>query len=177
MKTTITEALAELKTITKKIANNHEFVKAHLLREEGIKDPLRGAGGQEENVKRTRQSIKDLEARAVAIRLAITRSNLATDLKIDERQGSVAEWLVWRREIAAGQEQFLRTMIGNIDNIRNKALREGRHLVKDGEGRDVDIVVNVDETELQAELEAITNVLGVLDGRLSVLNATTHVDI
>lgn len=41
----ITEALAELKTLNKRVEKKKEYVKAYLYRQEGLKDPLEKDGG------------------------------------------------------------------------------------------------------------------------------------
>ena len=42
---TITEALAEVKTIEKRVTKKQDFVASHVLRQEMIKDPLAEQGG------------------------------------------------------------------------------------------------------------------------------------
>jgi hypothetical protein len=44
-KTSITEALAEINTIEKRIAKKQRFVHEHLLRQEQLKDPLEKSQG------------------------------------------------------------------------------------------------------------------------------------
>ena len=74
MQTTITEALAELKTLGKRIEKKRESVAMFLTRQDGLKDPLEKDGGSVEFIKRERQAVKDLEQHHVNIRLAIQRA-------------------------------------------------------------------------------------------------------
>lgn len=55
MAITITEALAEIKTIGKRIDSKKQFVTSHLARQDGVKDPLEKDGGSAELLKRERQ--------------------------------------------------------------------------------------------------------------------------
>lgn len=45
MALTITEALAEIKTVGKRVEKKREFIKAFLARQDGVKDPLEKDGG------------------------------------------------------------------------------------------------------------------------------------
>lgn len=40
MSITITEALAEIKTVAKRIEKKRDFIRAYLSRQEGVRDPL-----------------------------------------------------------------------------------------------------------------------------------------
>src|SRR3990167_9466260 len=113
-RTTITEALAELKTLAKRIEKKKEFVMQHLLRQELLKDPLEKDGGSFAVVDRERQAIGDLQQRIIDIRTAIARANESTEIVVDDVTRSIAEWLVWRREVAPGVQQFLRSMATHI---------------------------------------------------------------
>lgn len=67
-KSTITEALAELKTINARLETRRQNVGQYLMRDARLKDPLETDGGSVEYVTRERQAIKDLEERIVQIR-------------------------------------------------------------------------------------------------------------
>ena len=104
-KLTITEALAEIKTINKRLQTKRQNTLQYVARDARVKDPLEREGGSVEFLKRERQSIKDLEQRVVAIRTAIQRSNLETRTTIAGRELSIAEWLTWRREISVASRR------------------------------------------------------------------------
>src|SRR5439155_22848829 len=100
MATTITEALAEIKTIGKRLEKKRSAILQLIARDSRVKDPLEKEGGSVRYIQAERQSVKDLETRIVAIRTAIQKSNLSTPLALDGQSMSVAEWLTWRREVS-----------------------------------------------------------------------------
>lgn len=175
---TITEALAELKTLGKRIEKKRQFVLSNLLRQECIKDPLEKEGGSIKAIERERQAIGDLEARAIAIRQAVADANEATKVTIGSTTRSIAGWLIWRREVAPGQQQFLANMQGHVQKVRRDAQQKGLTVGAQGEvTRPEDIVVHINETNLHQEIEEIEEILGVLDGQLSLKNATVTVNV
>lgn len=174
---TITEALAEIKTLTKRIAKKREFVDRYLWRQEGNKDPLEKDGGSPEVLRRERQAIADLEQRIVDIRRAITYANLATDISVNGTTRSIYDWLTWRREVADGQRGFVSRVQSRITQMRQDAAQQQIKVVE-GRGENLtDVVVNVNEAELAEEAERLEEYLGTLDGLLSLKNATVTIDV
>ena len=174
MTMTITEALAEIKTINKRLEKKREFVSQFLWRQERIKDPLEKDGGSQETIKRERQAINDLEERVIKIRRAIQQANDATTVTILEVSRTVSEWLTWRREIAQNQQKFLAVLRTGIYNMRQEAQKKGLNIAQNKEtiSSDNDIVVNINEQELAKNIERLEEMLGTLDGQLSLKNAT-----
>jgi len=170
-KLTITEALAEVKTLNARIAKKRQGVANYLLRDARLRDPMEAEGGVVDWIKRESQAIGDLEQRIVSIRTAIQRANLQTRLKVGSQTKVIAEWLNWRREVADGQKQHLNGLAGQIVNARrtvqNNKLPDGTH---------PDLVVHLSEKDLGAQIETMEQTLGELDGKLSLLNATTTVE-
>jgi len=178
MNTTITEALAELKTLEKKVTKKREFVGGYLYRQEALKDPFAKEGGSFKTVAETRQAIGDLERRHVAIRLAIQKSNEGTVLAVNGTSQSISEWLIWRREVAPGTQAFLKKLSSTIANVRKEAREKGMDVIHEEQARQpTDIIINIDEKELIEEQETLEETLGVLDGLLSLNNATNHVEV
>jgi hypothetical protein len=177
--TTVTEALAELKTIGKRIEKKRQYISAYLMRQEALKDPLEKDGGSPKVISRERQAIADLEKRHIAIRLAIQKANQVTPVTIEGLTKSLAEWLTWRKEIAPGLQQHLGQIRNQIEQIRRQALQKGATVVTAGgtAEKPTDVVVNVDEAELAKETELLEAMLGALDGQLSLKNATVTIDI
>lgn len=171
MSVTITEALAEIKTIVKRLEKKRAFVLAHVTRDDKLKDPLENAGGSATILKQERQSIDDLEARVVRLRNAINVSNQSTTLTVANDTRPVAEWLTWRREIMPTYRKFLVSLNNGIQNDRRDA-SYGRL-----EADQPDMVVNIDERALGEEAEKLEEILGSLDGQLSLLNATTSIEV
>lgn len=179
-KITITEALAELGTIQKRIEKRRESFKSYLLRVEAQKDPLEKQGGSLAFVAAARQAIKDLQARHLAIRVAIQQANHQTKITIGERTLTVAEWLTWRKEQAPTSQTILTDIRRLIDAARAQAQRSGAQVISASTQQDLkpqDIIVNLDEKALSEEIEDLETVLGTLDGRLSLINATTTIEV
>lgn len=179
---TITEALAELKTLGKRIEKKREYIAQYLARQDGLKDPLLKDGGSVEVIVRERQAIRDMETRHVAIRTAIQRSNHATTITIVTVSKTVAEWLTWRKEIAPGAQAFVGKLRQGIVNARTQAQQKGWGIVSatvtTAEAKaPTDILVNADEADLAAEAEQFETILGTLDGQLSLKNATVTIDV
>jgi hypothetical protein len=175
---TITEALAELKTIDKRIAKKREFVLTYLLRQEMFKDPLEKDGGSVSAIKRETQSIHDLEERKIVIRRAIQQANERNTVTVNKQARSIADWLVWRREVAPVYQQFLANLRSKIEQARVEAARRGAGVSGSAEAaKPTDVIVNVNEQELAREIEALEDILGTLDGQLSLKNATLLIEV
>src|SRR3990167_8127463 len=180
-KTTITEALDELNTIQKRLEKKRTFIQSYLSRPDGIRDPLEKSGGSVDALRRESQSIRDLELRHLAIRMAIQQANQQTKIRIGDQEMTVAEWLTWRKEVAPGIQRFNQLLREQLAQVRKQAQGRGAAVVQavatTAETKPTDYVVNVDEAELNKEAEAIEEILGTLDGRLSLVNATTTIEL
>lgn len=179
MTLTVTEALAELKVIGKRVEAKEQFIKDYLYRQAIVRDPHADKGGTPKLISEARQAIRDLEDRKVKIRLAIQQKNLVEVLEIDGLSQTVAGWLTWRKEISPGVVKRGRAWLEMIRNIRAQTLaRSGKINPEVGPENQVqDILINTDELELSQNLEKIEAVLGTLDGRLSLFNATTTIEV
>lgn len=173
---TITEALAEIKTIGKRIEKKREFVGGYLARQDGVRDPLEKDGGSAQVIRAERQSIADLEQRIVSLRHGIQRANDETSVTLNGVTRSISEWLTWRRDIAPGQRQFLAGIRGGLHNLREDAKKKGNAVISatatTADTQPSDFVVNIDERALATEIETLEDTLGQLDGQLSLKNAT-----
>lgn len=173
----ITEGLAELKVIDKRIEKSRQFVVNNIARHSMVKDPLAKDGGSIEVLKRELQSIADLEQRKMLIRTAIQRTNLSTTATIKGQTRSIAEWLTFRREVAAGRSSFYGVVTASIGNIRKQARDKGGALAKDeSSAGESDILLNLDELAWHEASQSHEEIVGTLDGVLSVINATTNID-
>lgn len=175
----ITEALAELKTIGKRIDKKRTFVGTYLTRPEGIKDPLAKDGGTHKVIREEVQAISDLTLRIVNLRRAIQVANDTTMLTIAGTERSISEWLIWRRECAPIESRFLADLNSAIARARADAQRQGNRVVKDESDASAptDTVVAIDESKLAKDLEKLEETLGDLDGKLSLANATVEVSL
>lgn len=169
----ITEGLAEIKTLNARIEKKRQGVSQYVLRDSRLKDPMADEGGVVQWVEQELQAIGDLERRIVKIRTAIQTKNLYTSLQVGEFVRSVQEWLNWRREIAEGRKNFLRALTNGIANARKEAAK----MQPAPDGSKVDIEVHISEKDLAAQVEEMETILGELDGKLSLLNATTKIEV
>lgn len=174
---TITEALAELKTLAKRIEAKRAFVGQNLFRQEMLRDPHEKDGGSVEVVKRERQAISDLEERGVSIRRAIADANFKTNITVSGMTKSIHDWLVWRREVAPGRKEFLKKVSSAIAGVRQEMQKKGLQFATGTDNKPTDIIVHLTETAVAEELETLETILGTLDGQLSLKNATVTVDV
>lgn len=174
---TITEALAEIKTISKRITSKREYVCTYMVRLESLKDPFEKDGGSAKAIEQEMQAIKDLEQRIVDLRREINFVNDTTQIEIEGVSKTIAAWIIWRREVAPGRERFINDIRLKLDNARNQLRNQPIYLTKGQEEKAQDMVVNVDEAALAKEAEQLKNILGQLDGQLSLKNATTMIKI
>lgn len=178
---TITEGLAELKTLQKRIEKKREYVGGYIARQDGMKDPLEKDGGSAAMITRERQAIADLEGRRVAIRTAIQKVNQTTPITIAALTKTIAEWLTWRKEVAPGEQAFVTGLRQRVMQARTQAQQKGWGVVSatvtTADTKPTDVVINVDEAALAAEAEQLETILGTLDGQLSLKNATVMIEI
>ncbi len=179
--TTITEALAEIKTIGKRVEAKRAFITQYVARHAIVRDPLANQGGSPAAITAELQSIQDLEERAVNIRLAINAANVATLVSVGGVQRSIAGWLTWRRDAAPKIKAFQTLLRNAIAGVRREAQAKGMAIVQavqvTGSNDDKDVVINVDEKALAGEIEAMETTLGTLDGLLSLKNATILIEV
>lgn len=174
---TITEALAEIKTISKRIQSKREYVRTYMVRLESLKDPFEKDGGSAKAIEQEMQAIKDLEQRIVDLRREINFVNDTTQIEIEGVSRTIAAWIIWRREVAPGRERFINDLRMKLENARGQLRVQPIYLTKGEQEKPQDMVINVDEAALAKEAEQIKNILGQLDGQLSLKNATTMIKI
>jgi hypothetical protein len=176
---TITEALAEIKTVGKRIAKKREFIGGFLARQDGVRDPLEKDGGSAAVIVAERQAIVDLEDRVVRLRRGIQRANDETSVTINGETRTVSEWLTFRRDVVPGRQQWLNQVRSSLNGLREKAKREGVALVSatatTAATQPTDFVINIDERALAQEIETLEDTIGQLDGQLSLKNATVTI--
>jgi hypothetical protein len=174
---TITEALAEMKTLQKRIEKKRESIGPYLLRQAVVLDPLEQQGGSKEFIRKERQALKDLENRMVTIRTSIQQVNQVTTIQIESETRTIAEWLTWRKEVSHGQSLFLKRLHTSITGMRTEIQKRGGTIGESVDASALNVIVNVDEALLLKEIEEIENILGKLDGQLSLKNATVLIEV
>ena len=125
MPITITEALAGIKTVSKRIEKKREFILNYLARPDGIKDPLEKEGGSHEAIMREAQAVGDLESRIIALRRGIGLANDKTTVEVGGVSRSVTDWLTWRRDVAPKHKEFLARVSATVKQIRDTAKKQG----------------------------------------------------
>ena len=174
---TITEALAELKTISKRLASKRQFIVQNSVRHGVLRDPFeKGGSTQAEQIGRERQAHNDLMARWVSIRDGIAKANAETRLVVEGVNRTVAEWLIWRREFADDEHRLLAQMQGAAQQIR-KEIADKFGAAEGQSDERMQAVVNFDEAAVSEEAERIESILGRLDGALSLHNARTSIEV
>lgn len=182
---TITEALAEIKTLMARANKKRQAVLNHTHRDSNAVDPLAKDGtSQADFVASGRQSIRDMEDRIVRIRTAIQSANLATSLTIGIGDRAITRtvtaWLNWRKEISVVQREWMNMLNNQVVKARAEAQRFGGSAVNaavSAEIKERHMVVNFNEVELMADIENMEAVLGELDGKLSLVNATVKITV
>lgn len=177
--TTITEALASLHTIDKRLQKKLEFLGMNLMRPENLRDPFDKDGmTQAQAVSRELQSFLDLCDQELKVRSSIRESNNITQVTVNGHTRTVSDWIVWKRETAPRLQRLYGSMVNEIGRFRKEAQSKGRRLTQAGdEVKDQDILVNVSEIDLAKWVEDLEITLGELDGKLSLVNATTTVEV
>lgn len=177
-RTTITEALAEVKLIEKKLIKKRELVLANLTRFAHMKDPMEADGGTAAFVEREHQAMRDLQTRLEKIRCSIADANLKTEVTVGETTKSMFEWLTWKREVAPGYLNFLKQAhLSTKSAIDNQNSRPG--VVTDSEGKQklAELILNVNYLDYIRQAEKANDLLEQLDGQLSLKNATVLINI
>jgi hypothetical protein len=179
MEITITEALAEVPTLVKRIDKKQRFVTDFLARPANARDPHEKDGGSGPLLAQTLQSIKDLEERLIDIRSGIARANATHQITIGDKMRTITDWLTWRREIAEGQRSRLNSMAGTLRAVHQQAQSQGGKTTdnQSGTAAPTDWIVNINEKDLSDQIEALETILGTLDGQLSLKNATITITL
>jgi ribosomal protein L7/L12 len=172
----ISEALGQLAVIDLLIEKKQQLISAYLFRDAAVRDPLeRHSPGAVEILAREYRSIQALLGRKVRIRRVVQSANEQATITHGDTTRSIADWLVWKREVVGDRSRFLQQLRNRIEQARREALRHrpaGAEKAKGG-----DLVVNLNEQELSSELEALEELQGYLAGQLALKNATVTVEL
>lgn len=175
---TITEALAEVNLLKKKIADKENYSFQMVSRASHVDDPFAKQGGSAEALRKEKQAIKDLRDRLVKIRSAISKANTETKVEINQESKTIFDWLTWKREIYKEQKSYLEGLFRLASEVTQKS--QNRPEVYKNEAGDpvlVKYIKNIDEGSLKEELEKIDEIYHKLDGQLSLKNAITTIEI
>lgn len=179
MSITITEALAELKIIKSKIDKKKSYILGNMSRQEGAKDLLEKEGGTRKVLDSEIQAVNDLQERMVKIRSAIFRANASSKVTICSVERTIADWLVWRRDVAPIVKNFETMILSQMQHVKNEAKKMNFQVVPHGDApkNPTDVIFEVDEHALHKQSERTQEILDTLDGKLSLHNATVQVEV
>ena len=125
---------------------------------------------QKEQVAEWVQACHDILKEVLKLRIAIQRTNLATEVTIEfggqNVTKTIAEWIHRRRDLADSEAKIHRS-------LTDKRLREGHIKQSTGEMLEVHIVRCYDPKTRDVNVELYTSEPFVIDGRLEVVNAVT----
>lgn len=174
-KYTITEALAELKTLDKRIASTKDFILKYAVRQGSTIDPLDDEGGSHVVVPRKMQSIADLLDRKVKLRTAINAANSNTSLTIGSITKTVSEWIIWRRESFSTELDSFRQLQAKVLDARRQCAQADVKLIEDGKQpeRVQEASCFISESYISKKIDELVEIESTLDGKLSLVNATT----
>lgn len=178
VKITITEALQEIKTIDARIQKKKEFIFNFLFRQNNQRDPHEKDGGSAALIARERQSINDLLERKIAIRHAINVANNENSITIKDQTRTIAEWLIWKRDVAPIMKAVLNETAARLQSMRHDVIRKGFTITQNAPAEvTLDVVVNINEAELAMQIENLEETLSTLDGQFSLKNATITIEV
>ncbi len=176
---TITEALQELKTIDKRIVAARDFVMSYGVRQGSTIDPLDLEGGSHKAVPAKLDSIRDLLERKVVLRSAINAKNALTTVTVAGQSRTVADWIIWRREAFKQELDAWTALQRKVLEARTQCAGKAITLREDG---NQPTKVNeascfIPEGTIAKRISQLQEIESVLDGKLSVVNATTTIEI
>jgi large subunit ribosomal protein L7/L12 len=174
---TISEALSQIQVIDQQVAKKQQLIEAYLFRDAAVRDPLARDGGTQPLLAREQQAITALLERKVHIRRGVQAANQQATITHEDETRSIADWLVWKREVVARRSEFLNQMRYRIEQARREMSRHAASQTGEGSSRGRDLVVHVNEKELAGELEALEERQGYLIGQFALKNATVVVDL
>lgn len=177
-KITITEALAEIKLIEKKIEKKEAVLRGNVSRIKQMPDPYEKDGGSRLANERELQAVGDLRERHIKIRRSIAAANLANSIKIESQERSIAEWLIFKREVLEKNKSLYGALATGAKRAIDTFAAQPQ-LYKDPQGSPqlAEVVINYDYPALLKQSEQLQFIDDKLDGQLSLKNALIVIEI
>jgi len=164
----IIEAMKKIKELQVKVDDLKSKVSQYCTIQ-NIETPTYGEN-QSGKIKEWLQSISDSVKEILRLRIAIQRTNLATNVSIelDEKHvdKTIAEWIHRRRDLS-GLEMSAWSSIGD------RGLKEGMLKNSQGETVVVKLVRFYDPNERDKKIASLRDEPSIIDRTLEVINATT----
>jgi hypothetical protein len=177
-KITITEGLSEITLIKKKIQDKQTKILGMLFQVSHLPDPFAHDGGSFKVIASEMQSVNDLYRKLVAIRAAISTANLTHVITIMDLTLTIHDWLIWKRELSKNEIDFYDKLCRDVKSHLD-AIARSPQVYKD-ENQIVQIVkttLNVNYPNCLKHNENRKDILGKLDGQLSLKNATILIEV
>jgi len=176
----ISEALAEIKLIDKKVAKKREDIFTHSTRFEHITDPFeKEVGGSFGHLQRELQAIEDLLARRIKIRELISKANLENTVTVEHKTMNICSWLTWKREISAAHKKHLCDLKNLVERRLSENITRPQLLKKDDNTDPIltKLISNLEISKLQKGIEELMTIEERLDGILSMKNAQITIEL
>lgn len=125
---------------------------------------------QGEQIKEWLQSHSDTVKEILRLRIAIQRTNLATEVTIDLGEKlvkkTIAEWIHRRRDLASEEMNAWRS-------LSDRGLKEGAIKTSSGEIKDVKVVRYYDAKQRDNKISLFDGEPSIIDSKLEIVNAVT----
>lgn len=176
---TITEALAEIKLIEKKIESKKNFVLVNLTRFKNAPDVLSKENKTSSDVlKGEMQAIHDLYSRLIKIRTNIAEANLANFIDLGGESHSIHHWLSWKREVSEKYKELFASIHRGLKSaIDSNGQRPQIFKDETGGVHLCELITNLDYQEYVKKHEETQDMIEKLDGLLSLKNAVVHINL
>ena len=116
------------------------------------------------------QAHSDVLKEIMSLRIAIQKTNLATEVTIElggkQVTKTVAEWIHRRKDLATEEKTAWQ-------GLSDRGLREGTISQSTGEKKEVKIIRCYDPKERDSKMELFTSEPSLVDARLEIVNAVT----
>ena len=161
------EALKKLKDFSRKFNDLRDKIATYCAVSSVATPAYPDQGNQ---VNRWMQSCRDIIKEMLRIRLAIQKTNLATDVTvvIDGKSitQSIAAWIHRRRDLSQAERSI-------YEVLTDKGIKEGPVTSPSGEKIDIKLIRYYDVAYKDEQMEILAEEPSLIDGRLEIANAIT----
>lgn len=161
------EGLKQIKDLRRKADDLKEKISKHSAHA-SFETPVYSNQGQQ--VREWLQAYSDILKKILELRIAIQRTNLATQVTIElggkKVTKSIAEWVHRRRDLATLECEAWKA-------LTDRGIREGQVKGTGGDMVDVRIVRYYDPAERDKMVDQFTSEPVLIDARLEIVNAVT----
>jgi hypothetical protein len=168
----IIEGMKEIKRLQEKLADLRGKVAKHAA---DLDFETPGYPDQAAKIKEWVQSHLDTVQRIADLRLAIQRTNLATNvtIELDAKQitKTIAEWVHWRRDLAKANLDLFANLQDR--NSQGQTLKDGQFQQTSGQITSVKIRRYYDPSERDKNMALYKSEPSIIDGQMEITNAVT----